>query len=392
MVTNMATTRERDVETETETETTFHPARITPQTFQTLLDCYSTTARNVQRRKAMLKQQPKDSKKRKTSSPPLTKTNFDPAEERSIQDEVEKYLDLDRMRYETLPGTVWRREDEEGQGQGPRFTKEELVRIMEWKTKHGRPRPALLGMIRSNPEKLALKCTSAAMAALPVAHSTTEDEDEDDDFPKQSMDDLSPLRGVGPATASLILSIATTGESDRVQVPFFSDDTYLWLCVGEYPESTASSETVRVIRGGSGGSGKGPGSKFVKPNGELSLKYNVAEYRELWKACVELRERFAGAGAGDTVSMVDIEKVAYVLRNIAVSGFHADIDVQEVLHMTVEQADALSARLAGREDVKGECEGGDGALSQEENKSESEDKDKGKDERASRKSKRAKKA
>jgi hypothetical protein len=134
MVTNMATTRERDVETETETETTFHPARITPQTFQTLLDCYSTTARNVQRRKAMLKQQPKDSKKRKTSSPPLTKTNFDPAEERSIQDEVEKYLDLDRMRYETLPGTVWRREDEEGQGQGPRFTKEELVRIMEWKT------------------------------------------------------------------------------------------------------------------------------------------------------------------------------------------------------------------------------------------------------------------
>lgn len=219
-------------------------------------------------------------------------------------------------------------------------------------------------MIRSNQEKLVFKCTSTALKSLPTIKDKNKGKNTtipEEIFPKQSMDDLSPLRGVGPATASLILSIATTNakdeESERIQVPFFSDDTYLWLCVEVFPESFASSETVRVIRNGGGagsGSGKGPGSKFIKPNGELNLKYNIAEYRELWEACFELRERLGGAGGADaTISMADIEKVAYVLRNIALSGYYPDIDAQEVLQMTSEQVEALLVRL-------GEREGGDG--------------------------------
>lgn len=241
-----------------------------------------------------------------------------------------------------------------------------------------------MGMIKSNQEKLVFKCTSTALKSLPTIkdkkNSTSNSNPTtipDEVFPKQSMDDLSPLRGVGPATASLILSIATTNakdgetgeESERIQVPFFSDDTYLWLCVEVFPESSVSSETVRVIRnGGSGngaGSGKGPGSKFIKPNGELNLKYNIAEYRELWEACFELRERLSGGGA--TISMADIEKVAYVLRNIALSGYYPDIDMQEILRMSAEQVEALLVRL-------GEPEGGDGDESPEQkNESETQD-------------------
>ncbi|KAJ5995540.1 hypothetical protein N7481_002517 [Penicillium waksmanii] len=377
-----STTRERDDTFKAD----FHPTRITAQTFQRLLTCYNTTAQQVQRRKAMLKLQPKGgSKKRKTGSGSgsdaalITKTEFDSSEERIIEGEAEKYLELDRWRYERMPALVWQRLDTGGledaeEDEVACFTHEELCRVMEWKTKHGRPRPALLGMIRSNQEKLVFKCTSTALKSLP----TVKDKDNsnpttitEEVFPKQSMDDLSPLRGVGPATASLILSIATTNakdeESERVQVPFFSDDTYLWLCVEVYPESSASPETVRAIRnGGSGtGSGKGPGSKFIKPNGELNLKYNIAEYRQLWQACFELRERLSGAGA--MISMADIEKVAYVLRNIALSGYYPDIDAQEILHMSAEQVDALLARL-------GECEGGDGDDSPEQkNESETQD-------------------
>lgn len=212
--------------------------------------------------------------------------------------------------------------------------------------KHGRPRPALMGMIKSNQEKLVLKCTSTALKNLPRVTTT---QTKPEEFPKQSMDDLNPLRGVGPATASLILSIATTNakgqEHERVQVPFFSDDTYLWLCVGEVPESSASSETVRDIRGG--GTVKGPGSKFVKPSGELNLKYNVKEYRELWDACFELQGRLGADGTGSTISMADIEKVAYVLRNIAFSGYYSAIDAGEILGMTGEQVDDLLVRLDG---------------------------------------------
>ncbi|CAI7616893.1 unnamed protein product [Penicillium pancosmium] len=381
-------TSERERDEPFDAEADFHPKRITAQTFQRLLTCYNTTAQNVQRRKAMLKLQPKgDSKKRKTGSGSdalITKTDFDTSEERIIKDQMEKYLDLDRWRYEGLPGLVWQRKqqgDVEGAAENEaRFTSEELCRIMEWKTKHGRPRPALMGMIRSNQEKLVFKCTSTALKSLPTVKDKNKGKTttiSEEVFPKQSMDDLSPLRGVGPATASLILSIATTNakdeetgeESERVQVPFFSDDTYLWLCVEVYPESSASPETVRVIRnGGSGagsGSGKGPGSKFIKPNGELNLKYNIAEYRELWEACFELRERLNGAGGADaTISMADIEKVAYVLRNIALSGYYPGIDVQEILRMSAEQVEALSVRL-------GECEGGDGDdLPEQKNESE----------------------
>jgi hypothetical protein len=114
-------------------------------------------------------------------------------------------------------------------------------------------------------------------------------------FPKQSLEALtSPLRGVGPATASLILSVAP--ES----VPFYSDDVFLWLCVGVFPSATAAAAEKRI-----------------RPNGELNVKYNLHEYRLLWEAVQRLRGRLGA----DVVSCADVEKVAFVLRHIDASGY-----------------------------------------------------------------------
>lgn len=153
-----------------------------------------------------------------------------------------------------------------------------------------------MGMIKSNPEPLILKCTSSAISLLPS---------DTPEFPKASLDALAPLRGVGTATASLVLSIATA--RDEYEVPFYSDDTFFWLCAEEYP----GSET---------------GSKYKKPNGDLNVKYNANEYRLLWDKAGELQRRLnGGIGEGSKdgegrVRLVDVERVAFVLRNYDVEG------------------------------------------------------------------------
>lgn len=168
----------------------------------------------------------------------------------------------------------------------------------------------LMGMIKSNQSKLVLECTSAAISALPTAHPVL---DAENAFPQTSMDALKPLRGVGVATASLVLSIATGRSEYTQQIPFYSDDMFLWLVVKDYPNPTKSTSKPKVD------------SKFVRPNGELNVRYTLNEYRELWDACAGLRMRLnkeIKEKDKGIVSQSDIEKVAYVLRNIDVSGFY----------------------------------------------------------------------
>lgn len=179
--------------------------------------------------------------------------------------------------------------------------------------KHGVYRPTLLGLVRSNPAGLIRRTTASAFAAVPVSDPTAElasedaeSEDLDSAFPKQSLDALTaPLRGVGPATASLILSVATESA------PFYSDDVFLWLCLGVFPFAAAEE----------GGGTKGGASKRVRPNGELNVKYNLHEYRLLWEAVQRLRARLAARSSdAEAVSCADVEKVAFVLRHFDASG------------------------------------------------------------------------
>lgn len=228
----------------------------------------------------------------------------------------------------------------------------------------------LMGMIKTNPEKTVLKCSAAAMAAL-----STEDPmlAPNEAFPKPSIDALGPLRGVGPATASLILSIATGAGNPRQQVPFYSDDVYFWLCLEEFPELVEDESDDDEEREDADADANANANaeeskkrartcKFTRPNGELNVKYNIAEYRKLWDACWELCERLNRAveaeaeaeaeGSSDStptpalITHNDIEKTAFVLRNIAVSGYSEGRDPEDVFRMVAarkEGDDKVSA-------------------------------------------------
>lgn len=85
-----------------------------------------------------------------------------------------------------------------------------------------------------------------------------------------AVDVLTRLKGIGPATASLLLAV-----HDPENVIFFADEAYDWLCI----------------------------------NGKKnSIKYNVKEYKELSQKAQALAKRLG-------VKAVDIERVAYTLMH-----------------------------------------------------------------------------
>lgn len=85
-----------------------------------------------------------------------------------------------------------------------------------------------------------------------------------------AVDVLTKLKGIGPATASLLLAV-----HDPDNVIFFADEAFYWLC----------------------------------SNGRKdSVKYNAKEYKELSQKAQDLAKRLG-------VKAVDIERVAYVLMN-----------------------------------------------------------------------------
>ncbi|KAF9248993.1 hypothetical protein DTO006G1_6333 [Penicillium roqueforti] len=327
-----------DRENDNKQHESFHPRHITLETFHNLLSHYPSTVERVHLNKLRLKLQSKAGKgpKRKAgtkvSIAPTTKTELDPSEEKRIIEEREKFLQLDRWRYEVLPKIIAERASEGGQKEsapeGAHLLKEELIDIMEWKTKHGVSRPMLMGMVKSNQVATITKSTSTAFATLPDADPVIAPNDA---FPKASLDALTaPIRGVGPATASLILSIATVFGDAKKQVPFYSDDVYLWLCLTDFPEGIHCKEQKP--------------SKHKKPNGELIVKYNMNEYRDLWNASQELRARLNNGAGERSVSFIDIERAAYVLRNIAVSDYYANQEPEAGLNI-VKDIDSVNNQL-----------------------------------------------
>ncbi|PYH64817.1 uncharacterized protein BO88DRAFT_350236 [Aspergillus vadensis CBS 113365] len=277
-----------------------HPQTISPQTFQHLLSQYPRTVDLLSRRKAAAKIKRKPAaaapKTKQKSSWTATGTRSE-AEEEFITAKVDEFLALDGFRYEGLPGVVAARaKDDDGSGYGYGYLeKDELVRLMEWKMQHGTFRPALLGMIRSNSESVVRDATGRAFKALTTHHTSKEGDEEEEKFPSEALDILTKaLRGVGVATASLVLSLASTAD-----VPFYSDDVYLWVCMGEVPSTSGSDRVKRGV--------------YKRLNGELNVKYTMKEYRELWEGVKGLRERLEEKEKG--VSGLDVEKVALVVRH-----------------------------------------------------------------------------
>lgn len=126
-----------------------------------------------------------------------------------------------------------------------------------------------MNLVSSNTEATAASTIAKAMSSytpstIPAALTT-----------------LTALRGIGPATASLLLSV-----HDAENVLFFSDEAFWWLCCDGKKDS---------------------------------IKYNPKEYEMLRGAAAKLMKRLG-------VTAVDVEKAAYVVmkRGGEVSGSAKD--------------------------------------------------------------------
>lgn len=113
----------------------------------------------------------------------------------------------------------------------------------------------------------------------------------EDPNPSKAISTLSKLKGIGPATASLLLSCY---NPDRI--PFFSDELFRWL----HWQTDV------------GGNAKKRKSKGMEDDGNVNRKinYTAKEYASIFEKTTILRERLSKE-SGETITAVDIEKAAY---------------------------------------------------------------------------------
>ncbi|KAJ1327783.1 hypothetical protein MN608_07114 [Microdochium nivale] len=137
------------------------------------------------------------------------------------------------------------------------MTHGDVKTLVDWKLRHGKFRPTLMSLVSSNDSVKVADTIKAAMTAYWNNKDTS-----------AALTAITALKGIGPATAALLLSV-----HDPKDVIFFSDEAFWWLCCG--------------------------GQK--RP-----IKYNPKEYKTLSDAAQKLSGRI-GANA------LEIEKVAYVL-------------------------------------------------------------------------------
>lgn len=120
----------------------------------------------------------------------------------------------------------------------------------------------LMGLAASNDAAMAKNTIAEAIATYRAGPSPS------DKTIAATLAMLAKLRGIGPATASLLLTV-----HDPTRIVFFSDEVFYWLCCDG-----------RVDK----------------------IKYTNPEYEQLRKAARVLMARL-------DVSATDVEKVAYVL-------------------------------------------------------------------------------
>ncbi|KAH7125351.1 hypothetical protein B0J11DRAFT_486846 [Dendryphion nanum] len=184
-----------------------------------------------------------------------------------------KLQDLDTSRYTTIPDALASRRAAED----AHLEKVEVEKLVEWKLKHGTFRPKLLALVSSNPAALIQTTISDAFNTLESSSSPSTSPS----TLLASLKILTQLKGIGPATASLLLSVYAPDTC-----PFFSDEVFRWLMWED---------------GGKEGGWK------------RGIKYSVKEYRELVERMGVVRERL-GVGA------VEMERVAWVLGREGVDG------------------------------------------------------------------------
>ncbi|XP_031564028.1 uncharacterized protein LOC116299507 [Actinia tenebrosa] len=122
------------------------------------------------------------------------------------KDKGKELIELDNWFQQELPAVIDKREERY-------LTKEELIKLMQWKLSRGKFRPRLVDLIKSNSPETISENTRMAFKLLPNI--------------EKSIKKLSELKGVGPATASAILCAGCP------QVPFMADEAMMTLPVGK---------------------------------------------------------------------------------------------------------------------------------------------------------------
>lgn len=121
-----------------------------------------------------------------------------------------------------------------------------------------------------------------------------------------TIDRLVKLKGIGPATASLLLAV-----HDPDNVVFFADEAFYWLCAG----------------------GK-----------QVPIKYNAKEYADLNARARKLAKRLG-------VRAVDVERVAFVLMRNPGKGASGDDDGGDGDNKTVRKPSAeTTAEASGAQE------------------------------------------
>ncbi|KAH7030447.1 hypothetical protein B0J12DRAFT_316595 [Macrophomina phaseolina] len=190
---------------------------------------------------------------------------------------------LDHARYTAIPAALSERRQRTASAEFA-LTRAELVTLVEWKLRHGTFRPTLLALVQQNGEDAVAATSARAFAEL--FGSGGEDEEGGKGNVLRALKTLTGLRGVGPATASLVLSCA-----DAARVPFFADEVFRWCFWGVEDK----------------GKGKGWARK---------IGYTKKEYRGLVERVQVVVERLKGWGVADELEMGEalaVEKVAWVL-------------------------------------------------------------------------------
>ncbi|KAK4136548.1 hypothetical protein BT67DRAFT_416702 [Trichocladium antarcticum] len=165
---------------------------------------------------------------------------------------------LDEYRYETALKTFGSVESDVAMGL------DDVETLVEWKLRHGKFRPTLMKLVLSNDPSFVKDTVQKA-----VRHYR------DKSDVSGALKILTQLKGIGPATASLLLAV------HDADVIFFADEAFSWLC------SAGPTPTI---------------------------KYTLKEYTELNGRARALANRLG-------VKAVDVERVAFVLlRQLGEAG------------------------------------------------------------------------
>ncbi|KAF3941650.1 hypothetical protein ABW19_dt0203287 [Dactylella cylindrospora] len=175
--------------------------------------------------------------------------------------------------------------------------------IVNWKLKRGKFRPTILPLVSQNPIGVLEATVKEALSTTPHERVTALDTQEEDDKALENVSSmikvLTKLKGIGPATATAILSAVFPDT-----IPMFSDEAFRWLMMDE--------------KGKSGG-------------WDRKIDYNAKEYAEFFKRVRVLCRKLtlSADGDGDGVEAGDVEKVGWVLGQEAVLGITVNKEEEE---------------------------------------------------------------